>query len=153
MKDAMFQEIQVDQTIAFIRNERSTPTKLLIGTVKSISEKSIIAETEDGTQYRVMFSTSPYKDNTRLIKAVVLGRRPKRDGEILDRSGYPIYEGDHIMYMEDVYAGASEMLLPGIVTQIDKNSVKIHPDDENKSDTKRSFERIVVVNTLKILKN
>ena len=66
MKNFIDQEINVGDPVTFIRNQRSTPTRLMNGTVIKVNNKSINVDSE-GKTYRVMFTTSPYKDDTKLL--------------------------------------------------------------------------------------
>ena len=145
MKNFIDQEINTGDQVAFIRNQRSTPTCLKYGTVIKVNNKSINVNSE-GKSYRVMFTTSPYKDDTKLLKAVVIKERVPRTGEPVDFTGYPIQIGDSIAFTEDVYQGAVESFIVGTVTSIAAKSVGITSDDPKYKNSRRAFDRIVVIN-------
>ena len=146
MKNFIDQEINVGDSVAFIRNQRGTPTGLMRGTVAKVNAKSINVESE-GKTYRVMFTASPYKDDTKLLKAVVIKKRPPRTGEPVDFTGYPIQEGDTIAFTENVYQSAVESFIVGTVTSIAAQSVGIHSDSDPKyENARRAFDRLIVIN-------
>ena len=145
MKNFINQEINIGDSVVFIRNQRSTPTLLKYGTVIKVNNKSINVESE-GKTFRVMFTTSPYKDDTKLLKAVVIKERAPRTGEPVDFTGYPIQIGDSIAFTEEVYQGAVESFVIGTVTSIAAQSVGIHSDNPKYENARRAFNRMIVIN-------
>lgn len=146
MKNSIDQEINAGDSVVFIRNQRGTPACLMRGTVDKVNAKSINVSSE-GKSYRVMFTTSPYKDQTKLLKAVVIKDREARTGEPVDFTGYPIREGDTIAFTEEVYQGAIESFIVGTVTSIAAQSVGIHSDSNPRyENARRAFDRLVVIN-------
>ena len=145
MKNFLDQEINEGDTIVFIRNQRGAPACLKYGTVCKVNNKSIDVNSEQ-KKYRVMFSTSPYKDNTKLLKALVLKERASRTGKTVDFTGYPIQIGDTIAFTEKVYVGAVESFIIGTVTGITAHSVNIHSDLPSYEDARRAFDRVIVIN-------
>ena len=145
MKNFIDQEINEGDAVVFIRNQRSTPTCLKYGTVIKVNNKSINVESE-GKAYRVMFTTSPYKDSTKLLKAVVIKERASRTGKPVDITGYPIQVGDTLAFTEEVYQGAVESFIVGTVTSIAAQSIGIHSDNPRYENARRTFDRVVVIN-------
>lgn len=146
MKNFLNQEIHVNDTVAFIRNKRGMPTSLKTGLVVKVNEKSILIDS-GGEKYRIMFSTSPSKDQTIMLKVIVLKDREERSDGPKDVTGYPIREGDTIAFTEDVYQGAVESFIKGTVTGITAQNVNISSDTERYKKTRRTFNRIVVINS------
>lgn len=146
MENFIDQEINKGDSVAFIRNKRGTPACLMRGTVTKVNAKSINVVSE-GKAYRVMFTTSPYKDQTKLLKAVVIKDRTSRTGEPVDFTGYPIQKGDTIAFTENVYQGAIESFIVGTVTSIASQSVSIHSESNPKyENARRAFDRVIVIN-------
>ena len=145
MKNFIDQEFKAGDDVVFIRNQRGTPSSLMRGTVVKVNDKSINVDSE-GKTYRVMFSTSPYKNNATLLKAVVIKERESRTGEPADFTGYPIRIGDTVAFTEGVYQGSVESFIVGVVTSIAAQSVGIHSDNPKYETARRTFDRVVVIN-------
>lgn len=145
MQNFLNQEVRINDEVVFIRNQRGKPTSLQTGTVKKINEKSVSIDS-DGKTYRVMFSTSPYKDQTKLLKVIVMKDRKDRIGDPKDFTGYPIKEGDTIAFTENVYQGAVESFIIGTVTSITPQNINIVSDNIRYASSRRSFDRVIVIN-------
>ena len=145
MQNFLNQEVRINDEVVFIRNQRGKPTSLQMGTVKKINEKSVSIDS-DGKTYRVMFSTSPYKDQTKLLKVIVMKDRKDRIGDPKDFTGYPIKEGDTIAFTENVYQGAVESFIIGTVTSITPQNINIVSDNIRYASSRRSFDRVIVIN-------
>lgn len=145
MQNFLNQEVRINDEVVFIRNQRGKPTSLQMGTVKKINEKSVSIDS-DGKTYRVMFSTSPYKDQTKLLKVIVMKDRKDRIGDPKDFTGYPIKERDTIAFTENVYQGAVESFIIGTVTSITPQNINIVSDNIRYASSRRSFDRVIVIN-------
>lgn len=145
MQNFLNQEVRINDEVVFIRNQRGKPTSLQTGIVKKINEKSVSIDSDSKT-YRVMFSTSPYKDQTKLLKVIVMKDREERSGDPKDFTGYPIKEGDTIAFTENVYQGAVESFIIGTVTSITPQNINIVSDNIRYASSRRSFDRVIVIN-------
>lgn len=145
MQNFLNQEVRINDEVVFIRNQRGKPTSLQTGIVKKINKKSVIIDSDSKT-YRVMFSTSPYKDQTKLLKVIVMKDREERSGDPKDFTGYPIKEGDTIAFTENVYQGAVESFIIGTVTSITPQNINIVSDNIRYASSRRSFDRVIVIN-------
>ena len=150
LTDFLGQEIHVNDSVAFIRNKRTEPTKLMYGTVEKITGKGIVTKASDGEKYQVMLSTSNYLDKTKLLKVIVLKERPDRTGEVKDATGYPVHVGDKIAFMGKVVRGASQAFELAVVKKISNNTAffDVPVSDYLGGGTKesrRSLDRLVVL--------
>ena len=145
MQNFLNQEVSINDKVVFIRNQRGTTGSLQTGTVIKVNEKSVSIDS-NGKTYRVMFSTSPSKDKTKLLKVIVMKDREERIGEPEDYTGYPIREGDTIAFTENVYQGAIESFIIGTVTGITSQNVNIISDNIRYAVSRRTFDRVIVIN-------
>ncbi len=69
---------------------------MLSGKVDKISDKSIVVKTQTGESSRIILAEDEAESLSRVI---VMCLRPNRKNEgMVDASGYPIVEGDPIVY-------------------------------------------------------
>ena len=156
MKDFLNQQIEIGNCVAYIDATRGTTRRIEKGTVSQINEKSIVVTNGDGNHKRLMLSTSRHKDNTRLVKAVVIPAHTEREGEIKDFTGYPISIGDQIVCMQDSKFNFGESFVKGVVTRVTENFVFLDVTVETISTAdgkamysqkqyRRSPERVIVI--------
>ena len=101
----------------FMQCKYNKEPKLIRGKVSEITERSACIQPENGSGSRLLVSRD---DPEFLPKALVLHPRPERALEgALDASGYPIREGDPVVYMlPPVYKNFRELLY-GIAVRAD----------------------------------
>ncbi len=130
-------EISLGDEVMFIRNKTGTPSKLMAGRVNKISEKSIVIMTQDGESNRVIL---PEDEAECLPRVIVMNPRPKRTNEgVVDASGYPLLEGDPIVYMKAIAYGRCDGFQTGSVERLVGKSIVVNG-------TKRTPDRVVVIN-------
>ncbi len=110
---------------------------LLSGKVEKITAKSIVVKTQDGECVRIVL---PKDEDDTLTRVLVMAPRPARmiDGPV-DASGYPLYVGDPVAYMGDMYAGTCKGLKNGNITKITAKTVVV-------GTTRKSLDKVVVIN-------
>ena len=95
--------------VMFIRAKENKKAELIRGKVSGITEHSAYIQPENGSGSRLLVSTD---DPEFLPKALVLHRRPERALEgALEASGYPVREGDPVVYiLPHVYRDCRQFL-------------------------------------------
>ena len=143
MLDYLDQEIRVNDTIVFIAGTTNGSKWLLKGQVQKLTEKSLVVLDEKGETRRLSFSNSPYRNNNKMIKAVVLKEKPMREGEVKDIAGYPIHVGDDVLIMESHSFGTS--FFKAKVTKVSPKVLHVEGDTGWGREHRRAPDRVVVV--------
>lgn len=120
LKDCLSQSVSVGDPVMFIRAKENKKAVLIRGKVSGITEHSAYIQPENGSGSRLFV---PGDDPEFLPKALVLHRRPERALEgALDASGYPVREGDPVVYiLPHVYRDCRQFLY-GTAVQADNSS-------------------------------
>ena len=136
-RDCLSQPVSVGDPVMFIRHTRRESPKLMKGRVSAILERSVCIQTETGTVSRLLVSRDdPYF----LPKLLVLHPRPERKPEdSLDASGYPVREGDPVVYMPPLLDNKCREFLFGIVKKTAASFWEV-------DGVRRPADRMIVVN-------
>ena len=130
-------EIALGDEVMFIRNKFGEAPKLLSGKVDKISGKSIVIRTQTGESNRIILAED---ESECLSRVVVMNARPERKNEgFVDASGYPVMEGDPIVYMKAIAYSRCDGFQTGHVTRVTGKSIEVNG-------TKRTPNRVVVIN-------
>ena len=138
LMDCSGNEIIMGCHVVFVRNKAGEASRLMKGyVIKITGNKSITVRAEDGESVRILPSK---KETGFLSKVIVIKKRPERElSKFIDASGYPIYEGDPVVYMKDGSRYYCERFSAGIVREMNEETVAI-------DSIRRAPERLVVVN-------
>lgn len=135
--DCKDQEISVGDDVIVIKGGAGLSPKLVHGTVKKLSAKSIQVEDQAGTSFRIMLGAD---EESSMSKVFIMSPRPSRSVEgVMDATGYPIREGDPVVYLYTYFHEYS--FKTGNVSKITEKSLVV-------DDTRKSFDRVVVINAL-----
>ena len=97
LRDVLNQVVSVGDEVMFIKYFPRIAPKTLRGTVTEITKQSVLIRDVSGDDSRIMASRD---DPVFLQKVLVMRPRPERPGEgDMDASGYPMREGDPVVYM------------------------------------------------------
>ena len=135
--DYLEKEIVLGDEVMFIKNKYGEAPRLMPGKVDKISGKSIVITTESGESNRVILSE---KDDECLSRVIVMQLRPERKNNgVADASGYPLIEGDPVVYMKTSVHNRCDGFQTGMITRFTAKYIEING-------TKRTSERVIAIN-------
>lgn len=124
MVDLLFNEINEGDSIVFIKNKRGEKPRLLFGTVDLVFPKSLIVQKKNGDFYRLRYSQRSLVDG-QMINVTVIQQHKESTGNTLDCTGYPVFIGDEVVFMEVPSQGFSTSLVVGNVMSIADEGITI----------------------------
>ena len=137
LRDVLNQEISVGDEVMFIKHTPHKATKTQRGTVTGITNHSLLIGTGDGESCRIIASRD---DPVFVPKVLVMRPRPERPEEgAPDASGYPVREGDPVVYMPPLASNRCKGFLFGTVKKAAGKTWEVNG-------TRRTSDRIIVVN-------
>ena len=137
LRDVLNQVVSLGDEVMFIKYTRHQATKILRGTVAEIRKKSVLIRTASGEDSRIIVSRD---DPLFLQKVLVMRPRPERPGEgDMDASGYPVMEGDPVVYMALLLSNKCKGFEFGTVKKTGGKLWEVNG-------TRRTSNRIIVVN-------
>ena len=137
LRDVLNQVISVGDKVMFIyQNEKKAP-RIAGGTVKVLTGKGVWIQTESGENRRVFASRV---DPIFVPKVLVMHSRPEREIEgALDATGYPVREGDPVVYMALLLSNKCKGFEFGTVKKTGGKLWEVNR-------TRRASDRMIVVN-------
>ena len=138
--DSFGNPLSFGKTVAFIRNDK--PPVLILGEITKVTNSSILITASDGKETRIPCSKGTFKvDRAAIIKK---RKNRKEDGGKVDATGYPVYEGDKIIFEENYYGQKS--LREGTVKEIRNTTIIANYFTGSKIEqTVKSLSKIVVL--------
>ena len=133
--DCKDQEIKTGDDVIVIKGSAGTSPRLVQGTVKKLSGKSIQVEDQEGNSFRIMLGAD---EESSMSKVFIMKPRPTRPVErVTDATGYPIQVGDPVVYLNSYFHEYS--FKTGNVSKITEQSLLV-------DDTRKAFDKVVVIN-------
>ena len=137
LQDVLNHPVRVGDEVFYLRHTPHKAPRIARGTIAELTEQTAVVRTWSGESIRIKVL---YDDPVCLNKVLVIRPRPKRspEGE-LDASGYPIREGDPVVYMAPLVSNRCKGFEFGTVKKAAGNTWEVNG-------TRRSSDRIIVVN-------
>ena len=137
LRDVLNLVISVGDRVMFIENSWPQTAKMVSGTVTDLTEKSLIIQKESGESRRIFVSRD---DPVFLQKVLVMFPRPERaDGGASDATGYPVMDGDPVVYMALLSGNKCKGFEFGTAKKAGGKRWEVN-------DSRRNSDRMIVVN-------
>lgn len=132
--------------VAYIQNTRGEKPRLMYAIVSAVNKKSIHVRLVNGETVRLSYSHRSFADS-RLNNVVAIKSRQIREGEFLDCTEYPIFDGDRVAFMEVPSQGFSTSLVIGEVIKVVADEVTITVKSKVDQKYLRKPDQVVVVDS------
>ena len=146
VQDYFRNPLATGDAVAVIKTAKDAPPRISFGTFSATAINGCIVNLE-GEPVRFHFSRSRWRDRDRLLRVALFRERPFRDvrNALLDLTGYPVYPGDQVLFVDHRYSTNGDSFAHGTVVAVSGGKAMVEPPGKKYAPTAHATERLLVI--------